>query len=107
MSDPPEDGTKRDRNSATEQLRQKMGLIKAAFPFPDRMQRDGDDCVETMTLQSGIIERLTKPAAKWMPQVSAPPIFKFVDQLAHDPATPVSGDGGIKMNGPVGTVGAG
>ena len=61
VTDPLQDGAKRHGQPGREQLSQERGLVKAALAFARRMERDGNDHVETPAAQARIVQGFAEP----------------------------------------------
>jgi hypothetical protein len=70
------------------------------------MQRDGNDQVEMLATQPRVIQVFAEPGGERVTEMTLPPVFEFVDELANDPATPVGRDGRIEMQNAVLAIGA-
>src|SRR5205814_7041945 len=69
-----------------------------------RMQRHCNDNVKSEVPKQGIIQRCAEPACNQVAQIDLAAVFKIVNNLADDPATPIGGDRSVKMNCAMGAV---
>ena len=102
-----EDWPDRNAEMPVESLGEKCGLIETALALPRRMQRNGNDGIETALVQSGIIESGNKPTRDKMPEMNLFSVFEIQNHVARDSAAAISGDRSVKVEKAMRAVGAG
>jgi hypothetical protein len=70
------------------------------------MQWHRNDDVEATSQKPFIVQSSAEPTRYKMAQVNSPTVFEFVNDLANNAAPAVCGDGCVKVDPAVGTVGA-
>src|ERR1044071_9412995 len=97
----------RNRGLRAQQCCKQARLIKAAFSLSRSVQWHRNDDLESSSAEPFVIQRSMEPARHKATQVNLPSVFKFMDDLANDPATAVCRHGCLEINRAMGAVGAG
>src|SRR5260370_9187417 len=88
-------------------FRQQRRLVKPALALFRRMQRDGNDRIETACAKELVVERGYQPARDQMAKMNLASVFKIENHVANDAAASVSRNRGVEMEDEMGAVGAG
>src|SRR5205085_6083800 len=95
------------RNLPTQPYRHQRRLVKPALALFRRMQRNGNDRIETAFAKTLVVERGHQPARDQMAKMNLASVFKIENDVANDSAASVSRNRGVEMEDAMGAVGAG
>src|SRR2546430_13648882 len=73
------------------------GLIEPALTLPCRMERNGNDRVESALTKTLVIERRHQPARDQMPKIDLSAVFKIENDVANNPAAAKSRNRSVEM----------
>ena len=82
-------------------------MIEPALALFRRMERDGNDGIETAFAKTFVIERGHQPARDQMAKMNLATVFEIENHVADDPAASVSGNRRVEMKDPMGAIGTG
>src|SRR5213082_3155450 len=98
---------KRQRHVPAQPFRQQRRLVKPALALFRRMQRNGNDRIETAFAKTFVVERGHQPARDQMAKMNLASVFKIENDVANDSAASESRNRGVEMEDAMGAVGAG
>lgn len=83
-----------------------FGLIELAFAEAGGVEGDGDEGIDGLGEDAGVIEGVEEPVGEGMAEIKVAIVFEAVDELADDASGAVVGDGGREVESAIGAVGA-
>src|SRR5260370_22249145 len=88
-------------------FREQRRLVKPPLALFRRMQRNGNDRIETAFAKTLVVERGHQPARDQMAKMNLASVFKIENDVANDSAASVSRNRGVEIEDAMGAVGAG
>src|SRR5207244_10465538 len=88
----------RQRHMPAQPFRQQRRLIKPALALFRRMQRNGNNRIETAFAKTFVVERGHQPARDQMAKMNLASVFKIENDVANDSAASVSRNRGVERS---------